>query len=250
MYGHIAEEAHVGDNFIFGYNVFIMEDVKIGDNVIFGNNIVVYPGTQVGNDVIIGDFTVLGKKPQLSATSTAKSDKQLEPLILQDGSKVGTSSIVSAGVIVGEGAVIGDRVGIRENVNIGKNVVIGMGVTVENGTTIGDFTKIQTGAYVTAYVTIEERVFIAPMVTMTNDNFMGRTQKRLKLMKGAHIRKGARVGGNAILLPAIEIGEEAFIAAGSIVTKNVPPKKVVMGVPARVIRDVPEEELLDYKEIK
>jgi acetyltransferase-like isoleucine patch superfamily enzyme len=92
---------------------------------------------------------------------------------------------------------------------------------------------------------VEEDVFIAPCVVTTNDNFMGRTEKRKSLMKGPTIRRGARVGGGAILLPGVEIGEEAFVGAGAVVTKDVPPKTVVVGSPARVLRDVPDEELLE-----
>ncbi len=96
----------------------------------------------------------------------------------------------------------------------------------------------------TAYSTIEEDVFIAPCVVTTNDNFMGRTEARLAAMKGPTIRRGARIGGGAVLLPGIEIGEEAFVGAGAVVAKDVPPRAVIVGNPARVIRDVPDEELL------
>jgi acetyltransferase-like isoleucine patch superfamily enzyme len=97
---------------------------------------------------------------------------------------------------------------------------------------------------VTAYSTIEEDVFIAPCVVTTNDNFMGRTEGRHELVKGPTIRRGARVGGGAVLCPGVEIGEEAFIAAGAVVTKDVPPRTVVIGVPAARVRDVPSDELL------
>jgi len=73
---------------------------------------------------------------------------------------------------------------------------------------------------------------------------MGRTEKRHALERGATIRRGARIGGGALLLPRVEIGEEAFVAAGSIVTRDVPARTLVMGSPARVVRDVPDEELL------
>jgi acetyltransferase-like isoleucine patch superfamily enzyme len=82
-------------------------------------------------------------------------------------------------------------------------------------------------------------------VQTTNDNFMGRTEKRHKLIKGATIRRGARVGGGVVLCPAIEVGEECFIAAGAVVTRDAPARKVLMGVPARVVRDVYEDELLE-----
>ena len=91
--------------------------------------------------------------------------------------------------------------------------------------------RIQTDAYVTAYCELEDDVFIAPCVVTTNDNFMGRTERRKELMKGATIRRGARVGGAAILLPGVEIGEEAFVGAGAIVLRDVPARTVVVGQP-------------------
>ena len=94
-------------------------------------------------------------------------------------------------------------------------------------------TKIQAEAYITAYSTLEDNVFIAPCVVTTNDNFMGRTEKRHALIKGPTIRRGARVGGGAVLCPGVEIGEEAFVGAGAVVTKDVPPRAVVVGNPAR-----------------
>jgi acetyltransferase-like isoleucine patch superfamily enzyme len=106
-------------------------------------------------------------------------------------------------------------------------------------------TKIQAHAYITAYSTLEEHVFIAPCVVTTNDDFMGRTERRRALVKGPTIRRGARIGGGAILLPGVEIGEEAFVGAGAVVTKHVEPRMLVVGNPARVMRAVPEDELLE-----
>jgi acetyltransferase-like isoleucine patch superfamily enzyme len=122
--------------------------------------------------------------------------------------------------------------------------VVGRGSLVENDVTIGARTRIQANAYVTAYSTLEEDVFIAPGVVTTNDNYMGRTEKRLDEMRGPTIRRGARIGGGAVLLPGIEIGEEAFVGAGAVVVRNVAPRTVVVGNPARLLRDVPTDELL------
>jgi acetyltransferase-like isoleucine patch superfamily enzyme len=204
---------------------------------------VVYPGTVIGEGCRILDYAVVGKQPTLSARSTAGRE-ELSPLVLGAGTIVSTGAVVFAGTKVGAKAIIGDQACLRERCTIGDDVVIGRGSLVENDTTVGDRTKIQADAYVTAYSTLEEDVFIAPCVVTTNDNFMGRTEKRHELRKGPTIRRGARIGGGAVLLPGIEIGEEAFVGAGAVVIRNVPPRALVVGNPARQIREVPDEELL------
>jgi acetyltransferase-like isoleucine patch superfamily enzyme len=189
------------------------------------------------------EYAVVGKQPSLSPRSTAKRES-LPPAEIGDGTIVSTGAIVFAGTAIGARVILGDQSCVRERVRVGDDVVIGRGSLVENDTTIGARTKIQAEAYITAYCELEDDVFIAPCVVTTNDNFMGRTEQRHELMKGATIRRGARVGGGAILCPAVEIGEQAFVGAGAVVTKDVPSRKVVVGNPARVIRDVPDDELL------
>jgi acetyltransferase-like isoleucine patch superfamily enzyme len=140
--------------------------------------------------------------------------------------------------------ILGDQSCVRERCDLAEDVVVGRGSLVENDTTIGARTRIQANAYVTAYSTLEEDVFIAPGVVTTNDNFMGRTERRHALRKGPTIRRGARIGGGAVLLPGIEIGEEAFVGAGAVVIGDVAPRTLVVGNPARLLREVPEDELL------
>ncbi len=204
---------------------------------------VVHPGTVLGDGVRVLEHAVVGKQPTLSPRSTAKRDP-LEPTVVGDGSVISTGAIVFAGSTLGARVIVGDQSCVRERVAVADDVVIGRGALVENDTTIGARTRIQADAYVTAYSTLEEDVFVAPCVVTTNDNFMGRTERRLGLMKGPTIRRGARVGGGAILCPGIEIGEDAFVGAGAVVTRDVPARKVVVGSPARVLRDVPGDELL------
>jgi acetyltransferase-like isoleucine patch superfamily enzyme len=205
---------------------------------------VVYPGTVIGEGCKILDYAVVGKQPTLSPRSTAKKEPLL-PLELGAGTIVSTGAVVFAGTKIGARVIVGDQACVRERVEVGDDVVIGSGSLVENDTTIGALTKIQAHAYITAYSTLEDNVFIAPCVATTNDNFMGRTQKRHELTKGPTIRRGARVGGAAVLLPGIEIGEEAFVGAGAIVVHDVPARAVVVGSPARQIREVPGDELLE-----
>jgi len=204
---------------------------------------IVYPGTKLGEGVKVLEHAVVGKQPALSPRSTAKRDP-LEPTQIGDGTIVSTGAVVFAGAKVGARVILGDQSCVRERVTIGDDVVVGRGSLVENDTTIGALTKIQAHAYITAYSVLEEEVFIAPCVATTNDNFMGRTERRHELIKGPTIRRGARVGGAAVLCPGVEIGEEAFVGAGAVVIRDVPPRAVVVGNPARQIREVPEEELL------
>ena len=203
---------------------------------------IVYEGTVLGENVRVLENAVVGKQPSLGASSTAKRDP-LPPATIGDGTVVSTGAIVFAGSSVGANCIVGAQSCIRERVTMADDCILGRGSLIENDTTVGRGTRIQAEAYVTAYSTLEEDVFIAPCVVTTNDNFMGRTEQRKALMKGPTIRRGARVGGGAIICPGIEIGEEAFVGAGAVVTKDVPPGKVVVGSPARVLRDVNEDEL-------
>ena len=204
----------------------------------------VYDGTSLGEGVKVLEGAVVGKQPSLSPRSTAKREP-LPPTTIGDGTIVSTGAIVFAGSRIGARVILGDQSCVRERVEVGDDVVLGRGSYIENDTTVGAMTKIQADAYITAYSTLEEHVFIAPCVVTTNDNYMGRTEKRLSEMRGPTIRRGARVGGGAILCPGVEIGEEAFVGAGAVVTKDVPPRALVVGNPARVLREVPDEELLE-----
>jgi acetyltransferase-like isoleucine patch superfamily enzyme len=191
----------------------------------------VYPGTVLGDGVKILENAVVGKQPTLSPRSTAKREP-LSPTVIGDGTIISTGAVVFAGTKIGARVILGDQSCVRERVVIGDDVVVGA------------LTKIQADAYITAYSTLEEHVFIAPCVVTTNDNFMGRTERRRELVKGPTIRRGARVGGGAILCPGVEVGEEAYVGAGAVVTRDVPPRALVVGNPARVLREVPDEELL------
>ena len=204
----------------------------------------VYPGTVLGEGVKVLENAVVGKQPSLSPRSTTKRE-ELPPTEIGDGTIVSTGAIVFAGSRIGARVILGDQSCVRERVSVGDDVVLGRGSLIENDTTVGAMTKIQAEAYITAYSTLEEHVFIAPCVVTTNDNFMGRTERRHALTKGPTIRRGARVGGGAVLCPGVEIGEEAFVGAGAVVTKDVPPRALVVGNPARVLREVPSEELLE-----
>jgi acetyltransferase-like isoleucine patch superfamily enzyme len=222
----------------------IEENVKIGENVTIGNHVTIYEGTIIGDGVRVADGAVLGKQPTPGKTSTVKLSGNVSPLELGNDVTIGTNAVLYAGSTIGSSTLVADLASVRENVEIGAECIVGRGVTVENYVKIGRRVKIQSNAYITAYTTLEDFVFIAPCVTTTNDNFMGRTEERFDKIKGAVVKRAARVGGASILLPGVVVAEETFVAAGALVTKDTDPKTVVKGFPAKNVRMVDERELL------
>jgi acetyltransferase-like isoleucine patch superfamily enzyme len=122
--------------------------------------------------------------------------------------------------------------------------VVGRGASVENNVQIGARVRLQTNAYITAWSVVEDDVFVAPGVFTTNDNTMGRRADTPPL-RGATLRRACRVGAAVVLLPGVEVGEEAFIAAGSLVTRDVPARAVMMGSPAKKLREVEESDFIE-----
>jgi acetyltransferase-like isoleucine patch superfamily enzyme len=238
-----SASARVDQSAIVGAYVVIEPNVIVEAECVIGNHVTLCEGAHLQAGARVADFAVVGRRPSLGSRSTAKAGA-LPGVVVGAHSSIGSHTVVMAGTTLGSRCIVGDSAGIRERCSIGDDVVVGRAVTVENDTTIGSRTKVQSGAYITAYVTIEDDVFIAPMVVTTNDNFMGRTEARHSLIKGCTIRRGARVGGGAHILPGIEVGADSFVATGSIVTRDVAPGTVVMGVPARYVKDVPAEQRL------
>ncbi|HEV7162547.1 MAG TPA: acyltransferase [Solirubrobacteraceae bacterium] len=220
----------------------LADGVQVGAEVSFGAYVVVHQGTVIGEGCVIGDHAVLGKRPHLARHSGNRG--QVGGLELGTGVSVGSGAIVFAGATVGAGAILGDQSFLRERCAIGEGSVIGRGSVVENDVQIGARVRVQTNVYLTAFTTVEDDVFVGPGAITTNDDTMSRHGPEMQL-RGAILRRACRIGGGAVLTPGVEIGEEAFVAAGSVVTRNVPARAVVMGVPARVVREVGEEDLLE-----
>ncbi len=240
----LGEGARVGAGSELGNYVSMGQGSEIGLRTRIGDHTTIYSQSILGEDGFIGSNSSIGRLPKASATSTIKAQADLPPLQMGNGFTIGCSAVLYAGTSYGHKTFIGDGAVVRERCSVGQNVVVGSGVVVENDTKIGEFTKIQTGSYITAYMEIEERVFIAPMVTTTNDNYMGRTEKRFQAIKGPTIQRGARIGGGSILLPGVKVAPETFVAAGALVSKDTTEKRVIKGFPAKDLREVPEEELL------
>jgi UDP-2-acetamido-3-amino-2,3-dideoxy-glucuronate N-acetyltransferase len=219
------------------------DGVRLPDSVTLGGHVIVHAGTVVGEGAVLQDGCVVGKPPALGPHTSSASGDPLPPAVVGAGATVGAGAVILAGAEIGERAVVADQAHVRERTRIGPETVVGRAASVENDVQVGARVRMQTGAYVTAWSLVEDDVFIAPGVMLTNDPTAGRRPQGVEL-RGATLRRACRVGARAVLLPGIEVGAEAFVGAGAVVTRDVAPGEVVVGVPARPIRDVPAEERL------
>jgi len=219
------------------------DDVVLPHDIEIGANVVIHPGVEFGAGVRIQDAAIIGKAVVLSSQSQAEL-RAPGLTVIGDGATIAAQAVVAAGASIGAGAFIGDQAHVRERARIGADCTVGRGSAVDNEVVLGERVRMQTGCYITAHSTVEEDVFIGPGVFTYNDNTMGRHAKGEGVL-GVTLRRACRIGGGARILPGIEVGEEAFVATGSVVTRNVPARTLVMGVPARRVRDVGDEELIE-----
>lgn len=215
----------------------------VGDGVVFGAHVTVHGSTIVAAGCRIQDGAVLGKPPALGPSSTAPREDPA-PLVVEAGATVCAGAVVLAGARIGKGAIVGDQAFVRERAIVGAETVVGRGATVDNDVELGARVRLQTNVYLTAYSVVEDDVFVGPAATTTNDDAMARHPPDEPL-RGATLRRACRIGAGSVLLPGVEVGEEAFVAAGAVVTRDVPPRTVVVGVPARVLREVPDRDLIE-----
>ena len=185
---------------------------------------------QLGKNCVIDAGVLLGYK-------TGRHIEQ-KPVVIGDNAQIRAGSVIYSSVEIGDGFETGHGVIIREGNRIGDDCAIWNHTTVDYECVIGSRVKIHCNVYVAQYTTIEDDVFLAPGVSIANDPHPLCT----KCMQGPTIKSGARIGVGAILLPHIVIGENSLVGAGAVVTKDVPPRAVVMGSPARVVRHVDDLE--------
>lgn len=241
---YISSKSAIGSNVSFGKFVVVEDDVVIGDNCLIGHNVVIHKGTRIGNNVRIDDNSVIGKQPMRSVNSIFKDEKEFPPAVVSEGCLIGAGVIVYCGCEIGGKTLVADLATIRENVTIGSKTIIGRGVAVENFCKVGSNCKLETNVYLTAYSEVEDNVFIAPGVVTSNDNFAARSKERYNHFKGVTVKRGGRIGAQATILPGKVINEDGFVAAGSVVTRDVEKEIIVAGNPAKGLRKVPEEQLL------
>jgi acetyltransferase-like isoleucine patch superfamily enzyme len=240
----VAPGADLAPDVVVEAHAVIHSGVRVGAGARIGAGSVLHEGVELGEECLVEDLVVLGKRPRLRPGSSAAGSGELGRLVLEDGVTVCCGAVVYAGSSIGERAIIGDQAQVRERSRIGSGSVVGRASSVDFDVRVGNRVLIQTGVYVTGNAVVEDDVFLGPGVITTNDHAMGRHPPGEPL-RGPIFRRASRVGGGVVVLPGVEIGEEAFVAAGAIVTKDVAPRQVVLGTPARRLREVPDDDLIE-----
>jgi UDP-2-acetamido-3-amino-2,3-dideoxy-glucuronate N-acetyltransferase len=238
----VSPEASLAADVTLAPGAVIHDRVIVGAGGVIGASAVLHPGVTLGERCLVEDGAVLGKRPRLRPGSSAEGS--LGPLEVADGVTICSGAIVYAGARLGAGVIIGDQAQVRERTVVGERTVLGRGSTIDFDTRVGARVSIQTMVYLTAAAVVEDDVFIGPGVTTTNDDTMDRHPAGEPL-DGPVLRRACRIGGGVTLTPGVIIGEEAFVGAGAVVTRDVAARTVVVGVPARVIGHVGDEDLLD-----
>ena len=240
----VAAGAEIGPGVTVAPGAVIHDGAQVGTGSHVGSGTVVHAGVSIGEECVIEDLVVLGKQPRLRPESSAATGEQPGPLVLGDQVTVCCGAVVYAGSRIHAGAIIGDQVQVRERSEVGAGSVVGRASCVDFDVRIGAKVLIQTNAYVTGGSVVEDEVFLGPGVVTTNDHTMGR-HAHGEPLQGPTFRRACRIGGGAVVVPGIEIGEEAYVAAGAVVTREIEPRRVVIGIPARVVGEVRGEDLIE-----
>lgn len=204
-------------------------------------NAKIYGKSVIGKNVILGDGVIIGYPAANILKEAAYSGLEIKDMdfkgaVIGDNAVIRSHTTIYSNVTAGNNLRTGHNVLIREETCIGNDVLIGTNTILDGRTVVGNNVSIQGNVYIPLNVFIEDNVFIGPCAVLSNDKYPIRAKSDLK---GPILRRGASVGANATLLPGVEVGEGAMVAAGALVTKDVPPWKLAIGFPAR-FEELPE----------
>jgi len=190
--------------------------------------------------VQIGEGTIIEENVELCHPTRLGEQ---ETVVIGKNGHIRSGAIIYSGVQFGDNCQTGHQIVVRENTRVGNRSVLGTGVKVEMNTLIGSHVLIETQCHITAFLTVEDYVFMGPACVTTNDQRMlHRRAGAGAHLKGATLKWGCRIGGGTVILPAVTIGREAIVSAGSVVGRDIPDRTVAAGNPARLIGPIPEDE--------
>lgn len=190
----------------------------------------IHPNVDIGDGAEIGDFVIIGMPPKGAAPGELKT-------VIGRNAVIRSHTVIYAGNVIGDDFQTGHAAMIRELNQIGNQVSIGTHSVVEHHVEIADGARIHSQAFIPEYSVLEQGCWIGPNVVFTNALYPLSPAAK-KHLKGPRIGPKVKIGANSTLLPGVEIGHNALVGAGSVVVKDVPPGKVVVGNPARIIKDV------------
>lgn len=216
----------------------IHEDVVIEADVVIHDYVVIYPHTLIKAGTEIYDHCVLGKYPKTTGVTARKLREEYGQVIVGENCVLSPGVVLYTEVEIGSMTLLGDYCSIREECKIGTGSIIGRGVNVNYHTQIGNHTKIMDSAIITGNMKIGNHVFISMGVITSNDNTMGREKYDEGHIVGPTIEDDVTIGAGANLFPGVHIGKNAMVGASALVTRDVPENMMVMGIPARVVREV------------
>lgn len=225
----------------WGVNVIVSPGAIVEEDVILGNGVVVHERARVGRGTIVHDNAVLGRLPMVAGIIQRTPRRELVWLEIGQHCVIGANAVLYVGTLIGDDTLIGDLTSIREECRIGAHVVIGRGVMLNYNIEIRDRARIMDASHFGGDAIIEEDVFVGPHVCTANDNTIGLRPGVAR--QGPRLCRGASIGIGAILLANVTVGDQAIVGAGALVNRDVPARKIALGMPARVIGDVPPDLL-------
>ena len=230
----VVDTDDIGDGTVIDEFCIIRKNVKIGKRVHVYPHSIILEGSFIADDTRIYPGTFIGKVPD-GAGALARTPDYERKIVVGSGCAIGPNAVIYYDVNIGNNTLIGDGASIREQCVVGSFDIIGRYVTVNYNTKIGDNVKIMDGTHITGNAKVGNNVFIGMLVSTANDNNLNERKYSEKDI-GPTIENDATVGEGASILPGLTLGQGSLIGAGSVVTKDVPARAVVMGVPARIIK--------------
>lgn len=233
----VVETEEVGSNVNIEEFSIVRKGVRIGNNVRIHPHVIIAPGVNIGDGVEVFPGTYIGKPPK-GAGATARPITFIPKVEIGEGCSIGPNAVIFYDVILGNNTLLGDGASLREQVRIGHHCIISRYVTVNYNTIIGNHTRIMDLTHITGNCRIGDNVFISVLVSTTNDNVVVTRQYDEETIIGPQVDDHATIGAGASLLPAVKIGMGAFVGSNAVVTRDVQPYDLVMGIPARLVKNL------------